>query len=462
MDRPIIYTQENIRGYDLAKGWQDALKANGEEAQGILGGTTTVAAGLAATPTSPASLSVNIGTGSIFQLSTLDSTSAGDLPVDGGTYFMQGILWNTQSVTLSTSALLAGQSQWALIQATFGFVDVIRSGDPNAGVLPFYNSANPSVPLQGQGGTGAFLNTERTATIVLSVAYGIPATTGSEAPPSASANNIGLYLIDLTYGQTAITSGDIFVAGPSVGTGVPSGYPYAPFLAGLLNSHHDGNPGQAPKIKLTSEVQGILPTGNLPSPIPLANLPATNTTGTLPVLRSGATVPAGNVAGNFGDLYINTSTPTLYQCTTAGTATTAVWQAVAYTAAGSFTVTATGLTTAPTATVYYVTDGVSVTLYTGSDISLLSGTSNSTSFTLTGVPTALTPAKFSGGYLCMYGAQDNGSSIWASANIDNSGVISFGTLASFGGSVGQWTASGTKSAPAFNFTYGLVDQVVIP
>jgi hypothetical protein len=149
VDRPIIYTQENIRGYDIAKGWQDALKDAGKEAQGILGGTTTVAAGLVATPTSPASLSVNIGTGSIFEISTLDSSAAGDLPVDGGSYFMQGVLWSTQAVALSTSALASGQSQYALIQATFGFVDVVRTGDPNAGVLPFYNSANPSVPLQG-------------------------------------------------------------------------------------------------------------------------------------------------------------------------------------------------------------------------------------------------------------------------------------------------------------------------
>lgn len=456
MDRPIIYTQENIRGYDIAKGWQDALKDAGKTAQGILGGTTTVAAGLVATPTSPASLSVNIGAGSIFETSTLDSSAAGDLPADGGSYFMQGVLWSTQAVALSTSALASGQSQYALIQATFGFVDVVRTGDPNAGVLPFYNSANPSVPLQGQGGSGAVLNTERTATVVLSVVYGTPATTGSEVPPSAASNNIGLYLIDLTYGQTTIVAGNILVAGPSAGTGVPSNYPYAPFLAGLLNSHHSGNPGQAPKIQLTTEVQGILPTGNLPSPIPLANLPATNTTGTLPVLRSGTTIPTGNVAGNFGDLYMDTTSVVLYQCTTTGTASTAVWAQISFVASGSFTVTATGLTTAPTATVYYVTDGVMVTLYTGGDISLLSGTSNSTTFTLTGVPAALTPAKFSGGFLCIYGAEDNSGAIWAAASINNSGVITFDTLASFGGATGQWTASGTKSAPAFNFTYGLL------
>ena len=370
MDRPIIYTQENIRGYDLAKGWQDALKANGKEAQGILGGTTTVAAGLPATPTSPASLSVNIGTGSIFQLSTLDPTSAGDLPVDGGTYFMQGILWNTQGVTLSTSALSAGQSQWALIQATFGFVDVIRSGDPNAGVLPFYNSANPSVPLQGQGGSGASLNTERTATVVLSVVYGTPATTGSETPPSAGANNIGLYLIDLTYGQTTITSGDIFVAGPSVGTGVPSNYPYAPFLAGLLNQHHKGIPGQAPQIDLTQEVKNILPASNLPF-----------------------TVGSGN-----------------------------------------FTATLTGFTTTVTTAVYWQQIGYMVMW----KIEGSTGTSNSTAFGMTGIPTALLPATNTTMPMG-YTLSDNGSTVYGDISFGGGGQPVFTKAGST-----LWTASGTK------------------
>lgn len=265
MDRPIIYTQENVRGYDTSKGWQDSLKATGQQAGDILGQTITVAAGLAATQNSPAGLSILVGPGSIYQQSALDPTAAGDLPVDGTTHFLQGVSWSTQTVTLSTSALTSGQSQWALVQATFGFVDVIRTGDPSGGVLPFYNSANPSVPLQGQGGSGATLNTERTATVAFKIVYGTPATTGSEVPPSADTGYVGLYLIDLAYGQTAITSGEILLAGPSAGTGVPSNYPQAPFLAGLLSQHHLGIPGQAPKINLATEVQGVLPNGNFQS-----------------------------------------------------------------------------------------------------------------------------------------------------------------------------------------------------
>ena len=262
MDRPIWYTQENLRGYDLSVGARDAVKGAGQEAQDILGGTTTVVAGLAATASSPTSLVVNIGAGSIYQDTALDPTAAGDLPVDGNTHFLQGVSWSSQAVTLTTAALASGQSQWALIQATFAFSDVIRTGDPNGGVLPFYNSSNPTSPLQGQGGSGGTLPTERTATVALSVVYGTPATTGSEVPPSAATGNVGLYLIDLAYGQTTIAQNQILIAGPSVGANVPSNYPQAPFLAGLLNQHHKGIAGQAPQIDLTAEVKNILPNAN--------------------------------------------------------------------------------------------------------------------------------------------------------------------------------------------------------
>jgi hypothetical protein len=92
--------------------------------------------------------------------------------------------------------------------------------------------------------------------------YGNVATSGSEAPPNPTAGWVPLYLIDLAFGQMQVTANEILTAGPSVGANVPSNYPQAPFLAGLLNSHHGGITGQAPKIKLASEVQGILPPAN--------------------------------------------------------------------------------------------------------------------------------------------------------------------------------------------------------
>ena len=47
---------------------------------------------------------------------------------------------------------------------------------------------------------------ERQASITISVVYGTPASTGSEAPPNPASGCVPLYLIDLSYGQTAITN----------------------------------------------------------------------------------------------------------------------------------------------------------------------------------------------------------------------------------------------------------------
>jgi len=251
MDRTIISPLEQARDFDYVEGNHDTLIGLAATMEDALGSAGTVVAGLAATPTSPASMVVNIGAGRIYQLAPADATADGSIPQDLTLILQQGMA-APQTVSLATTGLSSGQSRWVLIQATFSQVDAIRANDPTGGSINFYNAANPSQP------NVATVNTVRKGLCDISVVYGAIATTGSEVPPSASAGNVGLYYIDLTYGQTQITSGDILVAGPSVGAGVP----YAPFLAGLLNSHHDGNPGQAPQIKLGSEVQGVLPVAN--------------------------------------------------------------------------------------------------------------------------------------------------------------------------------------------------------
>jgi hypothetical protein len=180
----------------------------------------------------------------------------------------------------------------------------VPSDDPEGGILNFWNVDNANVPLLGPGGTGTALPTRRSAVCTLQAVYGVAATTGAEVPPSPTSGYVPLYLIDLAYGQTQITAPEIVVAGPSVGTNVPSNYPAAPFLAGLLASHHGGVPGQAPQINLASEVQGLLPFSYLPllsampsgqGILPFVNLPsissyldyAGNTAGDIPYRASG-------------------------------------------------------------------------------------------------------------------------------------------------------------------------------
>jgi hypothetical protein len=264
MDRTIFWSQNQSRTFDLVEGDHDALVALGTVVQDVLNSTTTVLSGFAGSQTTVPSLTINLTAGRIYQQAPADATANGAIPQDTTVITQQGFLAASQ-VTLSTSGLTTGQSRWALIEAQYSQVDSIRTADPNGGLLFFYNSANPNEPFQGPGNDGDTTPTVRQGLVVVQVVLGSAATTGSETPPSPTSGWVPMYLVDLSYGQTAITTSEILTAGPSVGTGVPNNYPYAPFLAGLLNSHHSGNAGQAPKINLATETQGTLPASSVAS-----------------------------------------------------------------------------------------------------------------------------------------------------------------------------------------------------
>jgi len=262
MDRPIIYDQADVRDYDHLWGWRENLFALAQAVMDLLGTTSTLVAGFAATPTAPASLTINLAAGDIYQMAAVDTTTYGSLAADTNQVLQQGLA-AAQQVVLSTAGLGSGQSRWALIQAQFVQEDEIPSDDPNGGLLPYLNASNPSGPAwSGPNNSGQTQPTRRISTVVVGAVYGNVATSGSEVPPNPTAGWVPLYLIDLAFGQTQVTASEILAAGPSVGTNVPTNYPQAPFLAGLLNSHHGGITGQAPRIKLASEVQGILPPAN--------------------------------------------------------------------------------------------------------------------------------------------------------------------------------------------------------
>jgi hypothetical protein len=123
-------------------------------------------------------------------------------------------------------------------------------------------------------------------------------------------------------------------------------------------------------------------------------------------------------------------------------------------AEGSFTGTITGCTTSPSGTVNYRIfanssgTGKLVVLYIESAIT---GTSNSTALTLTGLPAAVTPSvtRFSHGNL----TTDNGTGAQSLAHVTSGGVIVFYTddpLSSTG-----FTNSGTKGVPVSTIIYPL-------
>lgn len=173
-------------------------------------GTTTLVDGLACTPTSPASLSVNVGPGAMIFNTTVDTLVSGfaSLPVDNTTPLVKiGINSALTILGPFTAPVTAGQSQNYLIQASFSETD----GSPVP--LPYYNPALPSVPFSGPNNTGAAQNTIRSQTVTLQVKAGVAATTGSQTTPAADAGNTGLWVVTLANGNTTITSGNITQVG---------------------------------------------------------------------------------------------------------------------------------------------------------------------------------------------------------------------------------------------------------
>lgn len=317
VDRTNWFATENITTYDLVQMSKDPLKGIGWLVGFILGQLPTTIWGFGASQTVTPSLSVRLNEGLIYALAPVDATPVGALAADSYQVIQQG--WtDAQDVQLNTSGLSAGQSQWWLIQCEFKQRDIIRPGDPWAGKRGFYNSTDPSNPLDGINGLGAAIPTVRQGFAEITAKAGAAATTGAEVPPSPDSGCVPVYLIKLSHGQTTILTEHIQTAGPSA----YAGYPDAPFIAGLLNAHHKGTNGNAPQIMLNGddkEVQGVAE---------LVNLPVTNNedeTALVPTVRWGNGTPVGSVAGKRGDFYIDLDSGDLWRCLTAGTAGTAVW-----------------------------------------------------------------------------------------------------------------------------------------
>lgn len=121
-------------------------------------------------------------------------------------------------------------------------------------------------------------------------------------------------------------------------------------------------------------------------------------------------------------------------------------------ATGSFTATGTGFSgAAPTGTFYYTrVNGICILDFPTTNVGI-SGTSNSTSFGLTGLPAACFPAtdKVISGLTAI----DSGSVNIARMNITAAGAINM--IYGSGTTTTNWTASGTKSLRGFSVSYSL-------
>lgn len=239
MDRQIVFPGSIPLDTDILYGQRNAMIALGYLAQAVLGGTS-LADGLACTPTAPASLTIIVGPGSITTATTIDSAAFGSLPADNSDPLVKmGI--NTGPVTFTlTAPAVAGQTINYLIQAS------LLESDATPVVLPYYNAANPVQPFSGAANNGAAQNTQRLQRVQLQLKPGAPANAGAQLTPSIDAGWVGLYVVTVNYGQTQIGSGNIVVQ------------PRAPFVQFKLNAL---TPGFSRLASFYNSTSFVIPNG---------------------------------------------------------------------------------------------------------------------------------------------------------------------------------------------------------
>ena len=203
MDRQIVYPGSIPLDTDLLNIQRNVMVAMGYLAQATLG-STTIADGLTCTPTSPMSLSVVVGPGSITQFGVVDSEAFGSLPALSDPLVRIGVNLNPATFAL-TPPTVPGQSINYLLEASLLEVDATPL------VLPYYNAANPAQPFSGPNNTGVAQATQRLQTVQFQIKAGVPATTGLQGTPSVDAGWVALYVIGVPAGATAITPQNIFV-----------------------------------------------------------------------------------------------------------------------------------------------------------------------------------------------------------------------------------------------------------
>ena len=216
MDRQIVYSGQVPQTTDLLNTNRQTMIALAKLCADLFG-TSTVISGLGCVPTTPASMSVAVNPGQIYQLANVDGTPYSALPQDTAhSLLKQGILMDAQSFVLAAPAT-SGYSQNYLIQAAY------LESDVNNVVLPYYNSANPSQAFNGPGGSGNAQPTTRAGQVSLQLVAGTAASTGTQTTPAVTAGYVGLAVITVANGQSTITNASI-APYPNVPTAPTGGF----------------------------------------------------------------------------------------------------------------------------------------------------------------------------------------------------------------------------------------------
>lgn len=232
MRRVETYVGQQVYEWLFSAQAQNNMTAMAKVCSALFGTAGTVN-GLACAPTSPATMTVQIGAGEVYQMENLEATACGTLPADTAhTILKQGIQLGTYTTTALAAPTTSGQSINYLIEAQYQDSDI--SLDPTTGsspvVLQFYNSTNPSQPWSGPNNSGSTSNTFRDGIVAYQIKAGVAATTGSQVTPSPDTGWIGLWVVTVPYGATSLTSSNI------------SQYTGSPILPnGILQSIITGN-----------------------------------------------------------------------------------------------------------------------------------------------------------------------------------------------------------------------------
>ncbi|MET0183066.1 MAG: hypothetical protein ABW199_09295 [Caulobacterales bacterium] len=206
MDRQIVNPSQIALDSDILLTNKNAFVAMSKIIEAILG-TATLLSGFACTPTSPASMSVDVAGGQIFSLQNVDNTAYGSVASDTAHQIMkQGV--SLDKVTLNCPApVTVGYSINYLIQIAFSEAD---SGDA---LRTYYNSSNPASPWTGANNSGVADKTVRQNRPVITVKAGAAATTGTQTTPTPDAGNVVAWVVTVAYGAVTITAPNIAAHG---------------------------------------------------------------------------------------------------------------------------------------------------------------------------------------------------------------------------------------------------------
>ena len=202
MDRQIVYVGQIPLETDLLNAQKNAMIGLAKLAEVVLGSGGVY--GLSVSQTGTPSMQVLVAPGQIYDFKPADATAFSSLGTDSHSILKQGLLLDAVTLAL-TAPPTSGQSVNYLVQAQYQDID------DSTLVLPYFNSANPTVAFSGAGNSGVAQNTVRQGVCTITAKAGAAATTGSQTTPSPDTGCIGLAVITVAHGQTTITNSNIVV-----------------------------------------------------------------------------------------------------------------------------------------------------------------------------------------------------------------------------------------------------------